>query len=73
MFRVDPSTGRQKWYSTNGFKSVVSALISILIGMAVGSLIIVIVGLTKDGISTKGIVSSNVIVTSKKNRLSARH
>ena len=55
MFRVDPSTGKQKWYSTNGFKSVVSALISILIGMAVGSLIVVIVGLTKDGISTKGI------------------
>ena len=55
MLRVDPSTGKQKWYTTDGAKSVVSALISILIGMAVGSLIIIIVGLTKDGISTKGI------------------
>ncbi|MBR3706069.1 MAG: hypothetical protein IKM19_03800, partial [Firmicutes bacterium] len=55
MLRVDPSTGKQKWYTTDGTKSVLSALISILIGMAVGSLIIIIVGLTKDGISTKGI------------------
>ena len=55
MLRVDPSTGKQKWYTTDGAKSVVSALISILIGMAVGSLIILIVGLTRDGISTKGI------------------
>ncbi|MBR5229340.1 MAG: ABC transporter permease [Firmicutes bacterium] len=55
MLRVDPSTGKQKLYSTNGFKSVISALISILIGMAVGSLIVIIVGLTKDGISAKGI------------------
>ena len=55
MLRIDPSTGKQKWYSTDGAKSVVSALISILIGMAVGSLIVIIVGLTKDGISAKGI------------------
>ncbi|MBR1990203.1 MAG: ABC transporter permease [Firmicutes bacterium] len=55
MLRVDPSTGKQKWYTNDGTKSVLSALISILIGMAVGSLIIIIVGLTKDGISTKGI------------------
>ncbi|MGN0714433.1 MAG: ABC transporter permease, partial [Anaerovoracaceae bacterium] len=34
---------------------VLSAIISILIGMVVGTLIILIVGLTKDGISGKGI------------------
>ena len=55
MFRVDPSTGKQKWFASDAAKSVISALISILIGMAVGSLIIIIVGLTKEGISTKGI------------------
>ena len=55
MLRVDPATGKQKWFASDATKSVISALISILIGMAVGSLIIIIVGLTKEGISTKGI------------------
>lgn len=54
MLRLDPDTGKQKWYGSDGAKSVLSAIISILIGMAVGTLIIVIVGLTKDGISLKG-------------------
>ena len=55
MLRVDPATGKQKWYHTDGAKSVLSAIISILIGMAVGTLLIIFVGLTKDEISTKGI------------------
>ena len=54
MLRLDPETGKQKWYTTDGAKSVLSAIISILIGMAVGMIIIVIVGLTKDNISAKG-------------------
>ena len=53
MLRVDPSTGKQKWFASDSMKSVISALISIIIGMAVGSLIIVIVGLTKDDLSVK--------------------
>ena len=55
MLRLDPETGKEKWYRTDGAKSVLSAIISILIGMAVGMIIIVIVGLTKDNISAKGI------------------
>ncbi|MDD6816396.1 MAG: ABC transporter permease [Firmicutes bacterium] len=55
MLRVEPVTGKQKWYRSDSAKSVLSAIISILIGMAVGTLIIIIVGLTKDGISMKGI------------------
>lgn len=55
MLRVDPATGTQKWYRSDSAKSVLSAIISILIGMVVGTLIILIVGLTKDGISGKGI------------------
>ena len=55
MLRLDPETGKEKWYRTDGAKSVLSAIISILIGMAVGMLIIIIVGLTKDNISAKGI------------------
>ena len=54
MLRLDPDTGKQKWYRSDASKSVLSAIISIIIGMAVGTLIIVIVGLTKDGISLKG-------------------
>ena len=53
MLRLDPDTGKQKWYRSDASKSVLSAIISIIIGMAVGTLIIVIVGLTKDGISLK--------------------
>ncbi|MGN1143415.1 MAG: ABC transporter permease [Anaerovoracaceae bacterium] len=55
MLRVEPVTGKQKWYRSDSSKSVLSAIISILIGMVVGTLIILIVGLTKDGISSKGI------------------
>ena len=55
MLRLDPETGKEKWYRTDGAKSVLSAIISILIGMAVGMLIIIIVGLTKENISAKGI------------------
>ena len=54
MLRLDPDTGKQKWYRSDASKSVLSAIISIIIGMAVGTLIIVIAGLTKDGISLKG-------------------
>ncbi len=55
MLRIDPDTGKTKWYKTDGAKSVASALISILIGMAVGSLIIIIVGLLKPDLSMKSI------------------
>ena len=51
MLRIDPDTGKTKWYKTDGARSVASALISILIGMAVGSLIIIIVGLLKPDLS----------------------
>lgn len=54
MYKIDPNTGKQKFYTTDAAKSVFSAVISILIGMVVGTLIIVIVGLTRDGITTKG-------------------
>lgn len=55
MLRIDPDTGKTKWYNTDGAKSVISALISVLIGMAVGSLIIIIVGLMKSDLTTKSI------------------
>ena len=55
MLRIDPDTGKTKWYKTDGARSVASALISILIGMAVGSLIIIIVGLLKPDLSMKSI------------------
>ena len=55
MLRIDPKSGKQKWYRTDGAKSVFSALISILIGMLVGAVLIVIVGLTKAEISCGGI------------------
>lgn len=54
MLRVDPVTGKQKWIRSDGAKSVLSALISILIGMVVGTLIILFVGLSKSEISNKG-------------------
>ena len=54
MPRVEPETGKIKWYKSDGAKSIYASLISILIGMAVGTLIILIVGLTKDNISMKG-------------------
>ena len=55
MYKLNPDTGKQKYYSTDAFKSILSAVISILIGMVVGTLIVIIVGFTKDGITTKGI------------------
>lgn len=55
MVRIDPKTGKQKWFHSDSAKSVISAFISILIGMLAGTILILIVGLTKDTISTKGI------------------
>ena len=45
MPRLEPGTGKTKWYKTDGAVAVYSALISILIGMAVGAIIVVVVGL----------------------------
>lgn len=55
MFKIDPKTGKQKWYKSSGAITVYSSLISIAIGLAVGCLIVLFVGLTKDTISMKGI------------------
>ena len=55
MYKLDPDTGKQKFYAKDGTKSVISAIISILIGMAVGALIIIIVGITKEGMSASSI------------------
>ncbi len=55
MLRIEPDTGKTKWYKNDGAIGVYSALISILIGMAVGAVLIVIVGLVKTNISPKGI------------------
>lgn len=62
MMQIDPATGKQKFYSTDGFKSILSAIISILIGMVVGMLIIIIVGLTKEGITSKGMLEGIKLV-----------
>ena len=42
------------FWAKDGTRSVCASLISILIGMAVGSIIVIIVGLTSDTISSKG-------------------
>lgn len=55
MPRLDGETGKVKWYKSDGAKSVWASLISILIGLAVGTIVIIIVGFLKDDISTKGI------------------
>lgn len=55
MPRIEPETGKLKWYKSDGAKSVYASLISILIGLAVGTLVIIIVGLLKSNISPKGI------------------
>ena len=55
MPRLEPGTGKTKWYKTDGAVAVYSALISILIGMAVGAIIVVVVGLLKSNISMAGI------------------
>ena len=43
-------------YEKEGTKQVLSSLISILVGLIVGAIVVVIVGLTKDTITTQGIV-----------------
>ena len=55
MPRLEPGTGKTKWYRSDGAVAVYSALISILIGMAVGAIIVVVVGLLKSNISPAGI------------------
>ena len=55
MPRIEPESGKIKWYKSDGAKSVYASLISILIGLAVGTLVIIIVGLLKSNISPKGI------------------
>ncbi len=62
MFKVDPKSGKQKFYFTAGFQSIASALISIFIGLIVGMIIVVVVGLTRDEISTKGMVEGMKLV-----------
>ena len=55
MPRLEPESGKVKWYKSDGAKSVYASLISILIGLAVGMIVIIIVGLAKANISMKGI------------------
>lgn len=62
MPKKDPITGKLKWYKSEGAVAVYSALISILIGMAVGSIIVLIVGLSKSNISGSGIVEGIKLV-----------
>ena len=62
MYKVDPKTGKQKFYSTAGFQSIASALISILIGLIVGMIIVIVVGLTREEISPKGMVEGVKLV-----------
>ena len=44
---------KNKWYQSDSAKSIISALISIAIGLFVGAIIVIIVGLTSDNITTK--------------------
>ena len=62
MYRLDPDTGKQKFFAKDGTKSVISAVISILIGMVVGTLIIIFVGLTRANISTNGMLEGVKLV-----------
>ena len=62
MPKKDPLTGTLKWYKSEGAVAVYSALISILIGLAVGALVVIIVGLAKPNISPKGIVEGIKLV-----------
>ena len=43
----------KKWYQSDGMKSIISALISIAIGLFVGALIVIVVGMTSSNITTK--------------------
>ena len=61
MQRLD-SKGKAKWYRKDGVTTVISSIISILIGLAVGTLIIIAVGLSKDTISTNGIIDGIKLV-----------
>lgn len=62
MFRVDPNTGKQSFIQKDGTKSILAALISILFGMLVGTLIVIFVGLNSEGISTKGMIEGIQLV-----------
>lgn len=53
MLRLDPNTGKAKWYKSEGAKSIFSAVISILIGLIVGALLVFIVGKTSAEINSK--------------------
>ncbi|MCQ2554856.1 MAG: ABC transporter permease [Clostridia bacterium] len=55
MLRVDPTSGKAKWTGSASFKSIASAVLSILIGLIVGAIIVVIVGLVSPEISNKSI------------------
>lgn len=62
MPRLDSNTGKVKWYNSDGMTTIISSLISIFIGLAVGTIIIMIVGFSKDTISTKGILEGIKLV-----------
>ena len=62
MPKKDPLTGKIKWYKSQGAISVYSALISILIGMAVGAIIIIAVGLSSPEISGRGVAEGVKLV-----------
>lgn len=62
MPKKDPLTGKIKWYRSEGAVAVYSALISILIGMAVGAIIVILVGLSKENISARGVVEGVKLV-----------
>ncbi len=62
MQRLDSKTGKAKWYRKDGLTTVISSILSILIGLAVGTLIIIAVGLSKDTISTNGIIEGIKLV-----------
>ncbi len=60
--RLDPSTGKAKWYRSGSAVSVYSAIISILIGLALGALIVVVVGLISPEISNRGMMDGIKLV-----------
>ena len=62
MQRLDSKTGKAKWYRKDGVTTVISSILSILIGLAVGTVIIIAVGLSKDTISTNGIIDGIKLV-----------
>ena len=62
MMRLDPDTGKQEFFEKDGTKSVLSAIISILIGMVVGTLIIIFVGMARSNITGSGIVEGIKLV-----------